>query len=369
VRSNLKETTVNLCQELTRDHDRLRAAFDALRAAPDPIDVRRGFAGELRLHAHREDELLFVELEPALSATGGPIAAMRAEHEAIEAALDQLESPAESDWNRGLAELEALVGEHFVKEEQVLFAFAERLLDPSRLATLGALFREGSRPGRIAPEVRIADLARECPATIRVFQHHQIDFCCGGKRPLAAACATAGIDYATLADELEAAIAGAGEAADDWSERTTVDLVGHVLSRFHAGLRDELARLEAMARRAGERHGEANPELLEIANLTAGLRREMVGHLDFEERELFPRILGGDLERAAAMVEAAESEHDAVGNLLSRLRAASGGFAPPAHACNTWRGLFHGLAELERETHLHVHVENNVLFPRLATAA
>jgi regulator of cell morphogenesis and NO signaling len=360
---------VNLCEELTRDHDRLRAAFAELRDDDAAPEARRAFAADLRRHARREDELLFAELEPALSASDGPLAAMRAEHAELDRWLDHLAAEDTAVRRGALERLERLLPEHFLKEERVLFAFAERLLDAPRLAALGALFREDAPALAVAPETRVADLARAHPGTIRVFQRHAIDFCCGGKRPLAEACEREGVDYGALAAELEAAVAGASPAGESWDERPTVDLVGHILARFHSGLRDELARLEAMAVRARERHGENHPELIEIAGLVSELRSEMVPHLEFEERELFPLLLRGETRAAAAKLDPAEEEHRAVGELLARLRAASGGYRPPAQACNTWRGLFHGLAELERETHLHVHVENNVLFPRVATAA
>lgn len=362
---------MNILDELRRDHDRLRTTMTALETGPATPAELRAFAGDLLEHARLEDELLFGELDPALPPGHGPIAVMRAEHEEIEGGLAELTSAGPDGAERAgrLRRLLELARDHFDKEEQVLFAFAERLVEPGRLAALGAVLRDSRRGAagpRLAPEVRIADLARERPATVRVFQKHGIDFCCGGKRSLAEACERHGIAYADLAGDLGAAL---GEPSSDdpenWSERTVVDLVGYILARYHAGLRDELARLEAMAARARERHGEAHAELVEVARLVTLLRREMVPHLELEEREIFPALMRGETEAVAASLRAAEAEHDGVGRLLAELRAATGGFVPPAEACNTWRGLYHGLAELERDTHLHVHVENNVLFHRL----
>jgi regulator of cell morphogenesis and NO signaling len=123
-----------------------------------------------------------------------------------------------------------------------------------------------------------------------------------------------------------------------------------------------------MSARAADRHGEAHPELLEVRDLVARLAIEMQQHLEREEREIFPALLHGDLSAVGGEVASAEAEHEEVGRLLAGLRRATDGFRPPLAACNTWRGLYHGLAELERDTHVHVHLENNVLFPKVAAA-
>lgn len=221
----------------------------------------------------------------------------------------------------------------------------------------------------LEPGSRIADVAREYPSTIRVFQGHGIDFCCGGKLPIAEACARHGVSTEALLAELRATAAGSSAAPQsetdvNWTQRSTPELVGHILARFHSGLREELTRLTSMALRAAERHGDTHAELLEIADLVPRLADEMREHLEREERTLFPALLSGETRALAAEFAGAESEHRAVGDLLFRLRRASDGFRAPAEACNTWRGLFYGLAELERDTHLHVHLENNILFPR-----
>jgi regulator of cell morphogenesis and NO signaling len=265
--------------------------------------------------------------------------------------------------------LVALARQHFLKEEEVLFAFAERLIDASRLSELGESFRARERATATVPvfdgSTTVAELARSRPQTIRVFQSHGLDFCCGGKRSLADACAAHGLAYERVAADLEAALAGpTDDVPPSWNEVSTPQLVGHVLARYHAGLREELARLEAMAARAQERHGAEHPELVRVAALLADLRRALVEHLALEEREIFPALLQERFDEVADQLRAAESDHDEVGALLTELRAATGGFDPPPWACNTWRGLYAGLAELERETHLHVHLENNVLFAR-----
>jgi regulator of cell morphogenesis and NO signaling len=354
---------MDIVDRLTRDHQALRTAFTALAAAPQ-VAAARAYAADLRGHAHAEDRLLFHELERFLPRDHGPLEAMRLEHEEIEALLDELELPEATPPSvaAAAARLASLVDDHFLKEEEVLFGFARRLIEPARLAALGAILAAESPSAGWTLASRVADLARERPETIRVFQRNGIDFCCGGKRSISEACERHGVDAARLEQELQAATGGGGLPDVRWDGRPAAELVGHILGRFHAGLRDELGRLEAMALRARERHGDHHPPLGEIADVVGELRREMCEHLDLEERELFPAILSGRPAQQAGLYDRAEREHETVGSLLARLRMLTDGYQPPAEACNTWRGLYFGLAELERDTHEHVHLENNVLF-------
>lgn len=366
---------MNILDELRRDHDRLRAEMADLESGAATQERLGRFVRELLTHASLEDELLFRELEHGLPGDHGPLAVMRDEHDRIEGSLARLggADPADEEVRREISGMAALARDHFDKEEDVLFVFAERLIDGARLSALGAVFREGrghSGAPDVRPEVRIADLARERPATIRVFQQHGIDFCCGGKRSLAEACERHGVSYERLAGDLVETMADvSSEAPERWAERTVIDLVGHILARYHSGLRDELARLEAMAARARDRHGDLTPELYEVAQVVTDLRREMVAHLELEEREIFPALMRGESGPVLDLLREAEREHQGVGLMLARLRELTGGFRPPAEACNTWRGLYHGLSELERDTHLHVHMENNVLFHRMTMEA
>ena len=236
--------------------------------------------------------------------------------------------------------------------------------------------------------VRVADLAREHPGTIRVFQRHRVDFCCGGKRSLAEAAARAGADLAILTAELAALVRGAGADAEAgaqaWPSALPAeleDLAKLIVGRYHVALRGELPRLMQMAERVEKVHGGELPQTLPpLAARLRELAAELDSHMREEEEQLFPAI--ERLERAAGrgettaaedlarLVAAREDEHAAAGEHLRELRRLTDGFEPPEWACNTFRGLYHGLAELERELFEHIHLENNVLFPRaLAQAA
>jgi regulator of cell morphogenesis and NO signaling len=230
---------------------------------------------------------------------------------------------------------------------------------------------------------RVADLAREYPASIRVFQRHRIDFCCGGRKSVAEAAGRAGLDEAGLVGELEAALA-APNAGETWLcalPESLADLGKLIVGRYHVALRGELPRLIAMANRVEQVHGAEMPDVLPpLAATVRAIAAELDAHMQQEEEVVFPAI--ERLERASrrqataapsdlsALVAAREDEHAAVGEQLRTLRRLSADFTPPDWACNTFRGLYHGLAELERDLHEHIHLENNVLFPRaLETAA
>ena len=219
----------------------------------------------------------------------------------------------------------------------------------------------------------VAELAAAEPATIAVFQKHGIDFCCGGKRPLGDVCAERGIPYDAIAAELSNAAAPETPARLKWDARPLGELTAHIVESFHDPLSAELPRLLAMARRVEERHGATSqPNAGTIANVLDTFIAGMMPHTKWEETEIFPlieRIEAGsasraDTERFAAVAGTLEADHDEAGRALAALRAATGNYRAPEGACPTTTGLYYGLGELEALMTLHVHLENNVLFPR-----
>jgi regulator of cell morphogenesis and NO signaling len=231
----------------------------------------------------------------------------------------------------------------------------------------------------ITPETTVAEIATVTPATIRVFQQHHIDYCCGGKVPLTQACATNGLDVDAVLGELRAAVAPA-LPEPSWVEASLTSLVEHIQARYHAHLRLELPRLDAMLDKVVSRHGDQMQDvLLPLQETFKRLKQELLEHKSKEDRVLFPFIValeGGQglpVPDAAAWVESPialmEADHEGAGAALAFIRQTTGGFAPPEWACPTFRGLYYGLAQLETDMHLHVHLENNILFPRAARLA
>jgi regulator of cell morphogenesis and NO signaling len=228
----------------------------------------------------------------------------------------------------------------------------------------------------ITPETRIADIAAQNPATIKVFQRLGIDFCCGGKRPLAEACREKQITFGELTAAL--AYTEAGKPGIPGADAKPGELIRFIVDRYHADLRAELPRLAQMAAKVLDAHGARHPEVFpELVRVFAGLRAELESHMMKEERILFPYIerleaLAADDETLAASpfgtiqapIGMMEHEHDDAAKALARLRQLTNGYTPPADACNTFRGLYFGLAELEKALHEHIHLENNVLFPQ-----
>lgn len=222
----------------------------------------------------------------------------------------------------------------------------------------------------VTPESRVGEIATRYPLATRVFARHGIDFCCGGGVPIADACAKRQLDTATVLEEIERTITapGAAYSATRWDEAPVADVVRHILDHFHAPLYEELPRLESMARKVVRVHGEKDPERLgALLESFLHLKTELDTHLRDEEEELFPAILRGAAEPAVPLAPFVD-DHTRVGVELRRIRELTDDFLLPQGACNTWSALWHGLAALETDLHEHIHLENNVLFPRAAAA-
>lgn len=223
----------------------------------------------------------------------------------------------------------------------------------------------------------VGEIVARFPSTSRIFDRAGVDFCCGGKRSLSEACQGKALAADRLLAELEAELATvAGEPDASLADAPLPALARYIVERFHVPLREELPRLGRMAERVLEAHGRAHPEVVpELVQIFRAFRPELEEHMAKEEADLFPAIealegaapdLGGRLSPIAAQIAALEGDHDGAGAALARLRELTAGFTPPAGACNTFRALYDGLAHLESEMHLHVHLENHVLFPRAA---
>lgn len=227
------------------------------------------------------------------------------------------------------------------------------------------------------PQTTVREIALEQPASIRVFEQFGIDYCCGGRKPLAQACEERSIEMKTVLAAIEEASATGGTAARDWSEASLEEICSQIVERHHAYIRTELPRLEMLAQKVVSRHGPNHPELEQIQELVGTLGEELLQHLSKEEMVLFPYI--ANLERNMAdcgprplgcfgavrnPIRVMITEHDAAGDAMARMRALSGGFVPPDGACPTYRGFYQALTEFEKDLHQHIHLENNVLFPR-----
>ncbi len=226
-------------------------------------------------------------------------------------------------------------------------------------------------PVAVLPSV--ADIVLANPDAARVFEKHDIDYCCHGKRPLADACEHAGVDVALVQAELDEL---AGAPAVPTAPEGITALVDHVVETHHEYLRRELPRLHELMGKVVAAHGAVHPELVDVAQTLEAIEEDLLPHLDKEEHVLFPLAKALDADDAAPIgapsllspIRVMHAEHDEVGELLSTLRQRTNGYAAPDDACATWRTLYAGLAELEHDVHTHVHLENNVLFPKILFA-
>lgn len=208
----------------------------------------------------------------------------------------------------------------------------------------------------------LADLATEYPAASRRFHELGLDYCCGGGRSLSDACAAAGLDAGALLEEIEA---GAGDEGIRWGDRPLPELVSHILSAFHEPLRNELPELVAMARKVEAVHGDKASCPKGLGDHLAGMLVAVEEHLEKEEQVLFPMPLAGRAAAGGAMaINVLTQEHDDHGLSLRQIRELTGGLVPPDDACTTWRALYVRLNAFEADLMQHVHLENNVLFPR-----
>ncbi len=214
-------------------------------------------------------------------------------------------------------------------------------------------------------ESTVGQIAAEHPLATRTFGRHGIDFCCGGGRTIRKACEAKGLDTDSILEEIRNDLAGPDADLKRWDEAPLDDLIDHILTAYHRPLDEELPRLEQMARKVHRVHGERHPEVLpELLSAYLGLKQELQQHMLKEELDLFPMIRQGQGSTAEGPISVMENEHDSAGDALKRLRELTGGYEVPAGACNTWRALWHGLAALEDAMHEHIHLENNILFPR-----
>ena len=215
-----------------------------------------------------------------------------------------------------------------------------------------------------------------------VFERHGIDFCCNGDRTLGTACKAAGADIDTVLAELREldqtppapSVARDGGRYDRWDLDFLAD---YIVNEHHTYARAALPEIESLAAKVADAHGQAHAETREIADLWPTLHNEMSDHTQKEELLLFPyikqlvqardtgeAIAAPKFGSAQALVDEMEAEHDGTGDHLARIEALSNGHAPPPDACESFRALYERLRAFDADMKKHIHLENNLLFPK-----
>lgn len=226
-------------------------------------------------------------------------------------------------------------------------------------------------------ERTVGDIVSDNYAFGSVFKRFGIDFCCGGGRTITEACDSKGVDVDELLAELSKADGRSGASAPDPRGWKLDFLADYITNVHHGYVREQLPTLLAFSTKVARVHGDSNPELIEVAGLVHELAGELTAHLADEEETLFPyvrQLVRGSVKEEAVPMEVRTGqtigqmleEHDHAGALMAEIRELTADFTPPPHACNTYRSLFVSLAEFEEDLHRHVHLENNVLFPRIS---
>ncbi|HYJ86723.1 MAG TPA: iron-sulfur cluster repair di-iron protein [Pyrinomonadaceae bacterium] len=228
----------------------------------------------------------------------------------------------------------------------------------------------------LATNKTVRELALEIPGATRVFEKMGIDYCCGGNRSLADACAIAGVTFEDVQLELTEATPPP-EDEPNFQTATLEELTHHIVRKHHSFTRLEIARLNALLEKVCVAHGENHPELFRINVLFRELGADLETHMTKEERVLFPYVIRMEAATkqhiplfrppfgtVANPVRMMMLEHDRAGELLKEIRALSSDFVPPGDGCISYQTLYTALAALEKDLHQHIHLENNILFPR-----
>lgn len=224
----------------------------------------------------------------------------------------------------------------------------------------------------------VGNIVAEDYRTAAVFKKYGIDFCCGGKKTLSDACTRKGLDINRVLEEIDKlnGQAGTHHRYKEWSPSFLVDFI---INNHHHFVRTKLPEIKTYAKKVAKVHGRTYPALEEMLEIFLKLNKEMLSHLDAEERILFPYIKEMEesqrngktssngkqqSDTAAQAIQMMEEEHDEAGSLMARLEALSNGFTPPEDACATFRVYFENLKAFRDDLHRHVHLENNILFPK-----
>jgi len=226
-------------------------------------------------------------------------------------------------------------------------------------------------------ETTVKEIAVSSPAAAQVLEKAGVDYCCGGSRSLDDACAAAGVAAEDIIERLRAAGNQVGPKDANWVRAPLSELTEYIRQKHHGYVREAIPRTLALLAKVKAKHGANHPEIAAIENLFSQLGQEMIAHMQKEEIILFPYIErlevaksgGATFERPFFQtvrnpIQMMMKEHDAAGDLTKQIRKASSEYAAPAGACASYERLYNELREFEADLHQHVHLENNILFPR-----
>jgi regulator of cell morphogenesis and NO signaling len=222
----------------------------------------------------------------------------------------------------------------------------------------------------------IGDIVAEFPKAADVFKEYKIDFCCGGNRPLREAIVELNLKESEVINQLNQlydTYSKEKEAfGDNWQNADFDVLVDHIMNQHHAYLWEELPEISKYSTLILRVHGPNHPELLKANKLFHTIKMELEEHLMKEETIQYPAIRkylesnsNTDLNEAVRIIEELENEHSNAGDILKELREVTNDYQIPEDVCETFELTYEKLQELESDLFQHIHLENNILFPRL----
>jgi regulator of cell morphogenesis and NO signaling len=228
-------------------------------------------------------------------------------------------------------------------------------------------------------ERTIGEIVAEDYRTAKVFEAHGIDFCCGGKVALSAACMEKAIDLAPIIRELEAVKREPIERHQNYASWELPFLIDYIVNVHHSYLKENIGPIASYARKIAAVHGARHPEVIEIASIFDKIAIDLTAHLKEEEEDFFPAVkradtvkksegtpAAKDLDTISASLEKLALEHEEVGEAVHTIRSLADGYAVPGDVCNAFMLTYRKLREFEDDLHKHVHLENNILFQKAA---
>ncbi len=226
-------------------------------------------------------------------------------------------------------------------------------------------------------EYTIGEMVSEDYRKAEVFKSFGLDFCCGGKKTIDVACSEKDIDVNALTQALLALDTDKAGADRDFNEMKLDELVNYIIATHHKYVAAAIPLISEFSAKVAKVHGHANPEVVEIDKHFRSIAGELTMHMHKEEMVLFPYInkivatqrLDEKLTASAFgtvrnPIRMMEAEHEFAGNEMTAIDELSNHYTPPDHACNTYRVLYAKLNEFEADLHQHIHLENNILFPK-----
>lgn len=217
----------------------------------------------------------------------------------------------------------------------------------------------------------IGEIVAQDFRTATIFREAGIDFCCGGKKTLTEACAEKGLDPAAFAARLENSDEIRTAVAHKFNEWQPGFLCDYIVNEHHTSVRKALPDLVFYTQKIAKVHAGNHPELQEVADLFAQINKELLQHMKKEEDILFPAVkefFSTNSEKSKATIRREMNtilvEHEFAGGAMDRINSITGGYKLPDDACNSYRLTFNLLEKFEDDLHTHVHLENNILFPK-----